>query len=174
MLKRSSATVQWGPVSCRLSAGALIGAMTFGILGGCASGTRTQAISVDGANPSQTTGDPIDRSQIPPGGKLRLAESLVMGSGETWLGRAVFEVPGDGSEAFAFFSDSYSRQGWRLLSALRGSTTILVFMKPDRTATIEIIDGGFFRSATAAVNVVPGNINGNLGGNGGGNGGGNR
>jgi hypothetical protein len=88
-----------------------------------------------------------------------------MGSGENWLGRAVFEVPGDGSEAFAFFSDSYSRQGWRLLSALRGSTTILVFVKPDRTATIEIVDGGLFRRSTATINVVPGNINGNGGGN---------
>jgi hypothetical protein len=134
--------------------------IALGALGACASPPRVQPAVVDGSNAAQVVTDPLDRAQLPSGASLRMDESLVMGTGENWIGRAVMKVPGDGSDAFTFFTDSYTRQGWRLLTALRGPRSLLVFMKPDRTATIEIVDGGWFGRSVATVTVVPGNATG--------------
>jgi len=100
------------------------------------------------------------RSAIPPGSKVVPAQSLIIGSGENWVGRAVLEVPKEPdretSPAYGYFVDQYPQQGWTLLSATRGKTSMLVFTKKDRSATVEISDLNMINgSVTVVLTVTP-------------------
>ena len=100
------------------------------------------------------------RSAIPAGSKVIPAQSLIIGSGENWVGRAVLEVPKDldreTSPAYGFFVEQYPQQGWTLLSATRGKTSMLVFTKKDRSATVEISDINLMNgSVTVVLTVTP-------------------
>jgi hypothetical protein len=100
------------------------------------------------------------RSVVPAGSKVIAAQSLIIGSGENWVGRAVLEVPKDidreTSPAYSFFVEQYPQQGWTLLSATRGKTSMLVFTKKDRSATVEISDVNMMNgSVTVVLTVTP-------------------
>jgi hypothetical protein len=65
------------------------------------------------------------------------------------------EVGKDTNTAYSFFMEQYPRQGWSLVSAVRGANSLIVFTKQDRNATIEIRDGTLAVSATAILTVTP-------------------
>ena len=127
-----------------------------GLLQSCAMPTGSNAGAAPEAPPSRT--EQMLRSSIPAGSKLNQAQSLIIGSGEYWVGRAVFEVPKDidrdTTPAYNFFLEQYPQQGWTLLSATRGKTSMLVFSKKDRTATVEISDANMINGAATVVLTV--------------------
>ncbi len=92
---------------------------------------------------------------LPPGATVRVQDSLVMGSGDTWVGRVVANVGSDTGAAYRYFLDTYPAQGWTLLSSVRARTSLLVFARQDRTATVELTEGGVGSGATATVTVTP-------------------
>lgn len=95
-------------------------------------------------------------AQLPPGGvKINYDQSLIIGSGENWMGRLVFELSQGSNAAYHFFLEQYPRQGWTLVSAVRGKTSLLVFTKPDRSATVELTEGGVLGASLATLTVTP-------------------
>ncbi len=127
-----------------------------GLLQSCALPTGTTASSSPEAPPSKN--EQMLRNSIPAGSKLNQAQSLIIGSGDYWVGRAVIEVPKDidrdTSPAYSFFLEQFPQQGWTLLSATRGKTSMLVFAKKDRTATVEISDANMLNGAATVVLTV--------------------
>jgi hypothetical protein len=95
-------------------------------------------------NAQRPTMEQLGRMPLPVGTKLRTGESLIFGVGDGWLGRAVFEVPNDGTTTYNFFAEQMPRQGWSLISSVRGKRSLLVFMRGDRSATIELDDASLF------------------------------
>ena len=95
------------------------------------------------------------RTPLPVGTKVRTNDSLILGVGDNWLGRAVFEMPTDASASFVFFADQFPRQGWTAVSAMRGKKSLLVFTRADRSATLEIEDSGLFGHAMLTMTVSP-------------------
>ena len=98
-------------------------------------------------NAQRPTMEQLGRMPLPVGTKLRTGESLIFGVGDGWLGRAVFEVPNDGTTTYNFFAEQMPRQGWSLVSSVRGKRSLLVFMRGDRSATIELDDASLFNGA---------------------------
>jgi hypothetical protein len=47
------------------------------------------------------------------------------------------------TDIYAFFQSEYPRAGWTTVSAVKSKTSILVFTKGDRTATVELSEGPF-------------------------------
>ncbi|MGE5639839.1 MAG: hypothetical protein ACM30H_07055 [Clostridia bacterium] len=97
----------------------------------------------------------LGQTQLPPGAKVRNDESFVMGSGDDWLGRLVLETTQDTASAYQYFLDGYPRQGWTLLSATRSRTSLLVFTRQERTATVEVAEAGFGRGTLVTLTVSP-------------------
>ena len=95
-------------------------------------------------NSQRPTMEQLGRMPLPVGTKLRTGESLIFGVGDGWLGRAVFEVPNDGTTSYNFFADQMPRQGWALISSVRGKRSLLVFTRGDRSATIEFEEAVLF------------------------------
>ena len=126
------------------------------LLSACAT---TGGGSADGAsdNNSRPGVEQFGRTPLPVGTKVRTNDSLILGVGDNWLGRAVFELPTDAPSSFGFFADQFPRQGWTAVSAMRGKKSLLVFTRGDRSATLEIEDGNLFGNAivTITVSLVP-------------------
>jgi hypothetical protein len=80
---------------------------------------------------------------LPAGVKIVGADSLIIGRGDSWVGRAVLSGVQNSTDIYAFFQAEYPKSGWTTVSAIKAKTSILVFTKGDRTATVELNDGSF-------------------------------
>ncbi len=99
--------------------------------------------------------DQLGNTPLPVGSKMVGPESLVFGVGDNWMGRAVIELPTDASASYNFFADQFPRQGWSLVAAVRGKKNLLVFTRADRSATVELDEGGVFSRVVAAITISP-------------------
>ncbi len=77
---------------------------------------------------------------LPPGSTIRADQSLIIGAGENWVGRAALNVGRDADAAYRFFLDNLPVQGWAVVAAVRGRQSLLVMTRQERTLTIEITD----------------------------------
>ena len=76
----------------------------------------------------------------------QLENSLIIGSGESWVGRVVLDVGRDFDAAYRFFLEAYPAQGWTVVSSVRGKNSFVVMTRQERTATLEMVDGGMLVS----------------------------
>ena len=126
--------------------------LTVALLSACATTNDAQS---NGENNQRPSMDQFGRMPLPTGTKLRTAESLIFGVGESWLGRAVFESPLDANATYNFFAEQLPRQGWATVASVRGKKSLLVFTRAERSATIEIEDTGLFSGSVAWMTVSP-------------------
>ena len=122
------------------------------LLGGCA-GVATSPVG--GTSTGMPSVDLLGQTQLPPGTKILYEQSLIMGSGDNWMGRVMLDVGKDAAIAYRFFLEQYPKQGWTLLSSVRGQTSMLVFTKESRNATIQINDASVVNSGKAILTVTP-------------------
>ena len=128
------------------------------LLAACSNMGSSVELSKDSgaANQGVSAGELAMAGQIPPGGaKIDYEKSLIFGSGQNGMGRLNLELNQAGSAAYSFFLEQYPRQGWMLVSAVRGKTSLLVFTKPDRSITVELTEGNFLGGSTAVLTVIP-------------------
>jgi len=127
-----------------------------GLLSGCAA-TPTPTTAGSSTDRTLSPTEAVGQSTLPPGAIVRPENSLIIGSGDQWVGRVVADAGRDVEAAFRFFVESYPAQGWTLISSVRGKTSLLVFTRPDRTATVELIQGGLISGASLILTVSPRN-----------------
>ncbi len=102
-----------------------------------------------------TASQSLQSALFPGGAKIDTSQSLLMGSGENWIGRAVLTLIQSSDAAYSFFLTDYPKQGWTLISAVRGKTSLLVFTKSDRSATVEVTEGMLLKSSQAVITITP-------------------
>ena len=95
--------------------------------------------------------DLLGQTQLPPGARILHEQSLVIGTGENWVGRVVMDSARDTTSAYSYFLDNYPSLGWTLLSAVRAKSSVLVFNKGERNVTIEIQEGNPLSGGAALV-----------------------
>ena len=128
------------------------------VVGLVACSSTAPSVSLENG-PDSTTArlgvDQLGRTPLPVGSKMRGPESLIFGVGDNWMGRAVLELPTDASTSYNFFADQFPRQGWSLVAAVRGKKNLLVFTRGDRSATIEMDEGGLLSNVVAHITISP-------------------
>ena len=107
-------------------------------------GRTASSIDMSGA-------DLLAQTQLPPGARILHDQSMVIGSGNNWVGRVVIDSAREPAAAFSYFLDNYPTQGWTLLSAVRAKTSVMVFTKLDHNVTIEIQEGNVLAAGSALV-----------------------
>lgn len=129
------------------------------VLVGCSSTPLGRSTSgAEGQGTAATASQLLGPMALPAGTVIRADQSLIIGSGDNWVGRVVLDVGRDLDAAYAFFLDGYPAQGWTVVSAIRGKTSLMVMTRGDRTATLEMHDGGMLGS-TVVMTVAPKNAN---------------
>ncbi len=119
------------------------------LLAGCSSIPLTGSAPADpatagaaaGAKPTTSAVAPgqwLGGLALPPGSSIRADQSLIIGSGENWVGRAALNVGRDADAAYRFFLDNLPAQGWTVVAAVRGRQSLLVMSRQERTLTIEM------------------------------------
>ena len=109
------------------------------IIGACASSGDSPSGSPQEVQEvqSQLLGDML----LPQGARLNGTDSIIIGRGNEWVGRAIINALQGATDVYAFFQSEYPKGGWTTVTAVKAKTSILVFTKGDRTATVEIVDG---------------------------------
>jgi hypothetical protein len=123
------------------------------LLVGCGT-TPSTSLEVND-NTTRAGVDQLGRTPLPVGSKIRAADSLIFGVGDNWMGRAVIEIPADSSSTYNYFADQFVKQGWNLVAAMRGKRSLLVFTRADRSATIEMDEGGLLSNVVAVITISP-------------------
>jgi outer membrane biogenesis lipoprotein LolB len=124
------------------------------LLSGCAGLSTSTPVQSTSAAPSV---DFLGQTQLPVGTKILYEASLIIGSGDNWVGRVMLDVGKDSRAAYSFFLEQYPQQGWTLLTAIRGKTSLLVFTKQDRSATVEMNESTLLSSTLVTLTVTPKN-----------------
>ena len=109
------------------------------LLAACATGGDT--ISGTPAEVEDIQTQLLGDMPLPQGAKISNSESIIIGRGDSWVGRVVLNGLQTPTDIYAFFQSEYPKTGWTTISAVKAKTSILVFSKADRTATVEINDG---------------------------------
>lgn len=120
----------------------LLAASTALALLGCSSMGNVQLgneSTVTEATAKQLAGD----VPLPAGSVIKQQDSLVMGSGNNWMGRLNVSVSGEPQTVFAWFRDSLPGAGWTLTSSSYSKVSLLTFTKADRVATVQMQSGNF-------------------------------
>ena len=107
--------------------------------------------------PQQKPVQLLGQLALPPGAIIRGEQSLIIGAGDNWVGRVVMDVGKDMDAAYRYFLESYPAQGWAVVSAVRGKTSLVVMTRQERTATIEMAEGGWGSSGTVTLTMAPRN-----------------
>lgn len=92
---------------------------------------------------------------MPGGATIIHDKSLILGSGDTWAGRVAINTVQNSTETFTFYREQFQKAGWTLVSSTKTKNSILVFIKKDRTATIEIEDGSIMGKTGVMLTVAP-------------------
>ena len=125
-------------------------------LSACVSSTPSVNLGADGKVPNNSN-QLLGQLSLPTGARLLGDQSLIIGTGDNWVGRVVLDVGRDLDAAYAFFLETYPAQGWTLVSAVRGKSSVMVLTRQERTATVELIDGGVWGSSLVMLTMAPRN-----------------
>lgn len=86
---------------------------------------------------------------LPKGARIDNNQSLILGSGSNWTGRIVLVTPEGPTSVFSFFRDQFPAAGWTGVSSIKAKTSVLVFIKLERTVTVELTDAGGLSNGTS-------------------------
>ena len=120
-------------------------------LGACAATGSKQA---DTKPAAATAYQPVSDVPIPGGTSIKPERSLILGSGDAWLGRMSLEVKLNSTQAFAFFQEQMPAYGWQEVTAVQGKSGILTYIRGERAATVEV-EPGTLGGSTVFVTVSP-------------------
>ena len=126
-------------------------------LAACSSAPPAPSVSLGADGKVPSANQLLGQLSLPTGARLLGDQSLIIGSGDSWVGRVVLDVGRNPDAAYAFFLDTYPAQGWTVVSAVRGKTSLLVLTRQERTATVELIDGGLLGNSQVMLTMAPRN-----------------
>jgi len=128
------------------------------LLAGCTSTPLGGNAPTSGDKPSATMAPAqlLGGLALPPGSFILADKSLIIGSGDAWVGRAAVDVGRDADAAYRYFLDNLSAQGWTVVTAVRGRQSLMVLTRQERTLTVELAEP-MLGSATAYLTMAPRN-----------------
>jgi hypothetical protein len=86
--------------------------------------------------------------------QLDVDKSLLLNTGEQWIGRAVLKSKLDTVQAFEYYLSNMPTYGWISITAVQSETSVLTYEKGSRVATIQI-ERGTLRGSQISVTVSP-------------------
>lgn len=124
-------------------------AVSIAALAGCTSQalTETTATTTAVESPASTEAAPsvkpvqVTDIPLPRDSRIEQSESLVIGSGNRWLGRLVVKVRTDAAETYSYYFNGMPRLGWARMTAVQGKVSSLTFTNGDRVANLQITGG---------------------------------
>jgi hypothetical protein len=86
--------------------------------------------------------------------QLSVDQSLLLNTGEQWIGRAVLKSKLDSVQAFEYYMANMPGHGWINITSVQSKVSVLTYEKASRVATIQI-EQGTLRGSEISVTVSP-------------------
>jgi len=86
--------------------------------------------------------------------ELAVDKSLLLNTGEQWIGRAVLKSKQDTVQAFEYYMTNMPTHGWINITSVQSEISVLSYEKGNRVATIQI-ERGTLRGSQISVTVSP-------------------
>jgi hypothetical protein len=86
--------------------------------------------------------------------QLAVDQSLLLNTGEQWIGRAVLKSKLDTVQAFDYYMTNMPDHGWINITSVQSEISVLTYEKGSRVATIQI-KRGTLRGSQISVTVSP-------------------
>ena len=86
--------------------------------------------------------------------QLVVEKSLLLNTGEQWIGRAVLKSKLNIVQAFEYYMINMPTYGWISITAVQSDISVLTYEKASRVATIQI-EQGTLRGSQISVTVSP-------------------
>lgn len=145
------------------------------IFGSAPQTSNEQQSSASGSTSSGSSQSvPVPASQftdipVPTNSRLEMNRTLILGAREEWTGRAYFETPYSVNDLFDFYKREMPNFAWSEVSSARSESSVIVFSRVSRIATIHIVGKSMFAGgATVNILIAPSSgLSGGMGGSGG-------
>lgn len=79
---------------------------------------------------------------LPPGTRVDLERTLILGSTPDWTGRVAGQAPLGEEDLIRHFREELGKTGWKLVAIARSKSSLLTFTSATRAATIEVAPAG--------------------------------
>jgi hypothetical protein len=80
---------------------------------------------------------------IPAKATMDVDHSLLLGHGDTWVGRLIYSTGSSGSAVYDLYKSDMPGFGWQEITSVRASTSVQTWQRADRVATVQIKDTTF-------------------------------
>lgn len=106
------------------------------------------------ATPGTPNYQPVTDIPIPPGTKINTERSVILGGPDRWFGRMVLILDRSTTLAYAYYLEQMPAFGWELITAVQGRSSMLTYVRGDRSAAVDIGSSGL-RAAEVTITVSP-------------------
>ncbi len=111
------------------------------VLGACAQSvglSPTPTISSSAGQASQPSFAQFQDIPIPPGARMNLDRTVILGSPASWIGRLALNANQNPSVVFDFFKQRTPEFGWREVTTVRAAASFMTFDRANRVLNIQI------------------------------------
>lgn len=109
------------------------------LIAGCGSDPVVPTAPGTTGNASLSNFQPTTDIPIPSGARFDARQSLVLSGKDYWTGRLVLDAAPDISQIFAFYQQEMPPLGWEAVASVLSTTSVLTFIRQNRTATVQIV-----------------------------------
>lgn len=109
------------------------------LLAGCSSDPVVPTAPGTTGNAALSNFQPTTDIPIPAGARFDARQSLVLSGKDYWTGRLVLDASPDISQIFAFYQQEMPPLGWEPVASVLSTTSVLTFIRQNRTATVQIV-----------------------------------
>ena len=75
---------------------------------------------------------------VPPGAKMDVERTLVLGARDAWIGRLAMTSPIGATEAYDFVLREMPKFGWQEITTVRSEVSVQTYSRGERIATVQI------------------------------------
>jgi hypothetical protein len=112
-------------------------------LAACTSSPLSPSSKSEGTEPAAASFAQFTDIPVPARATMDVDHSLLLGHGETWVGRLVYGTWTGHSSVYDFYRAEMPGFGWQEITSVRASTSVQTWQRAERVATIQIRDTTF-------------------------------
>jgi hypothetical protein len=95
---------------------------------------------------------------VPENAHMDVGKTLVLGQGDNWVGRLVFDLRFSGAPSvFDFYKSEMPTYKWQEISSVRSDISVMTYRRGDRIATIEIEETTLSLGTEVTITMGPAN-----------------
>ncbi len=126
------------------------------LLAACSGNMGSSSSSGDSGSATAPSFSQFTDIPVPDGAHMNVGQTLLLGQGETWVGRLVFTLRFTSVPAvFDFYKSQMPTYKWQEISSTRSDVSVMVYRRDNRIATLQIEDTNLGLGTQVSITMGP-------------------